>query len=138
MSSKILIAALLGTVIAVPVTESESHTLVTRGDDPPHHIKKGLAYNNGPLTNALSRDNSAVWAYNWGPWRNAPLFQQIPMCRDIGCNKTDLWQNINQKPEDVPYILGYNEPDEITDYGGTDRTVDQVYDGELTAHDDIL
>jgi hypothetical protein len=134
MSAKFLVAALVSTAVAVPV-EQESHQLAARNLDPPFLIKKGLAYDvkQGGLTNSLSLPGSAVWAYNWGSPRNAPLFQQIPMCWGPGCNKDALWSSINEKPDDVPYILGYNEPDEKGDFGGCDKTIQQAYDGELLA-----
>jgi hypothetical protein len=126
-STKFLLAALVGAAAAVPVAEPEPHQLFNR-TDAPFGIKKGLAYNNGAITGILSRPNSATWAYNWGTYLDAPKFQQIPMCHDVGCDKSPIFNKISSG--DTPYVLGYNEPDELYQYGGTQKTVKQAYDGK--------
>jgi hypothetical protein len=125
-ATKFLVAGLAAAVAAVPVAEPEPHQLFNR-TDAPFGIKKGLAYNNGGITNILSRPNSATWAYNWDSAPNAPKFQQIPMCWGPGCPKDGIHNKIGSG--DTPYVLGYNEPDELAKYGGCEKTVQQAYDG---------
>ncbi len=89
-----------------------------RRTDAPFGIKKGLAYNNGAITNILSLHGSATWAYNWGTAMAAPKFQQIPMYWGPG-GKGDangVLKKINAG--DTPWVLGYNEPDGTTANGG--------------------
>jgi hypothetical protein len=60
MSSFLVVTALAVLAAAAPMNQ----TLEQR-TDAPYGIKKGLAYNNGAVTNILSRPGSATWAYNW-------------------------------------------------------------------------
>ncbi|KAH8884414.1 hypothetical protein GQ53DRAFT_752260 [Thozetella sp. PMI_491] len=120
----LLATAFAGLAAALP-TELNS-TLVTR-TDAPFGIKKGLAYNNGAITDILSRPNSATWSYNWGTALNAPKFQQIPMFFSPSTGDTNgVIAKI--KAGDTPYVLGYNEPDEIWGNGGCQATPEQAYD----------
>ena len=101
-------------------------TLSARGTDAPYGIKKGLAYNNGAVTDILSRPGSATWAYNWGAAQSAPKFQQIPMHWGVGPegDKDGIWRKINAG--DTPYVLRYNEPD-FPRPDGCDATPKRAY-----------
>ncbi|KAK0715443.1 glycosyl hydrolase catalytic core-domain-containing protein [Lasiosphaeris hirsuta] len=103
-----------------------NHTLSAR-TDAPYGIKKGLAYNDGSITNVLSRPGSATWAYNWGAAPNAPRFQQIPMFWGPG-RDGDVNGVMARVNEGAPWVLGYNEPDVSREHGGCAATPRQAYD----------
>jgi hypothetical protein len=124
--SVILLAAL---ATAAPLTTPElANATVARRTDAPFGIKKGLAYNNGAITSILSQTGSATWAYNWGTDLNAPLFQQIPMFWGPGSEGNTNGVLAKIAKGDTPWVLGYNEPDEIYTNGGCQATPQQAYD----------
>jgi hypothetical protein len=66
--------------LSLAAAVSAAPTAITPRTDAPFGIKKGLAYNNGAITNVLSTSGSATWAYNWGTASNAPKFQYVKRC----------------------------------------------------------
>ncbi|KAK5658390.1 hypothetical protein OQA88_2367 [Cercophora sp. LCS_1] len=123
-------SAILAFTTAAPTPEPilNNSTLSARGTDAPYGIKKGLAYNNGAITDILSRPGSATWAYNWGAAQHAPKFQQIPMYWGPG-NQGDV-NGIHAKINagDTPWVLGYNEPDVTREHGGCNASPRQAFD----------
>ena len=122
-------SAILSFVSAAPASAPHfNETLQARATDAPYGIKKGLAYNDGGITNILSRPGSATWAYNWGAGQQAPKFQQIPMHWGPGNSgdKAGIHAKINAG--DTPWVLGYNEPDMDRDHGGCHASPREAYD----------
>ncbi|KAL8297925.1 hypothetical protein RB597_007082 [Gaeumannomyces tritici] len=109
-------------------TFDAAEAILRRQTDAPYKIKKGLAYNNGAITNVLSKPGSATWAYNWGAAMNAPKFQQIPMCWGLGsgCDANGINNKISKG--DTPWVLGYNEPDETNANGGCNASPKKAAD----------
>jgi hypothetical protein len=119
-------AIITASLVTLAVAAPSNQTLLAR-TDAPYGIKKGLAYNNGAVTNVLSRPNSATWAYNWGAAMNAPKFQQIPMYWGPGSMGDASGVNAKISAGDTPWVLGYNEPDETFANGGCQQTPQQAY-----------
>ncbi|TVY75710.1 hypothetical protein LSUE1_G008240 [Lachnellula suecica] len=109
---------------AAPTTKSRRFTT-----DAPFGNKKGLAYNSGADTSVLSTTGSATWAYNWGAARNAPKFQQIPMVWGPGSegDQAGALASYHADPNDTPWVLGYNEPDETGANGGCNASPQAAY-----------
>ncbi|KAH8887253.1 hypothetical protein GQ53DRAFT_750069 [Thozetella sp. PMI_491] len=129
--SVFLVSALVGLAATMPLgTTKQAGINVTLNarTDAPFGIKKGLAYNDGSITNILSRPGSATWAYNWGAAQNAPKFQQIPMYWGLGAEGDVNGINAKIAAGDTPYVLGYNEPDMDRGHGGCQATPQQAYD----------
>jgi hypothetical protein len=110
-------------IALIGLTAAMSSNETVRRTDAPFGDKKGLAYNNGDITNILSRGGSATWAYNWGTYFAAPKFQQIPMYHDPGYRQGDRNNILNKIASgDTPWVLGYNEPDVRRANGGCETS----------------
>lgn len=96
----------LVSMLAVVATAAPLSVDVSKRTDTPYGIKKGLAYNNGPLVSHLSLPDSAVWAYNWGASPNAPAYQQIPMMWGTSGDSAGCMSMVKAG---APYVMGYNE-----------------------------
>ena len=129
LSSAAVASAILSFVSAAPApapAPEYNHTLEARGDAP-FGIKKGIAYERGrpDITNSFSRDGSATWSYNWGAQPNAPRFQQIPMY--WGNNgRGDAGGVHRMIDQGARWVMGYNEPDMLTDHGGSFSSPDDA------------
>jgi hypothetical protein len=116
------------TALAVIVVAAPQNNTFEQRSDAPGGNKRGLAYEwwQSSVTNILARPGSASWAYNWGTQMNAPKFQQIPMYWGPG-NQGDaagVMAKINRG--NTPWVLGYNEPDEIHANGGCNASPQQA------------
>lgn len=117
----LILTAFVTAAIAAPTNHG-----LQRRTDAPFGIKKGLAYNDGSQVHTLSRTGSATWAYNWGSEPNAPGFQQIPMVWGPGKGNADLiFAQIHKG--DTPWILTYNEPDELLAHGGCQASPQEAH-----------
>jgi hypothetical protein len=117
-----LTAAVAGVVSALPGNLTQ---LKTRSGV----VKKGLAYNDGSITDLLYADGSVSWAYNWGIYFAAPKFEQVPMIKFLNPkpNEIDIVME-RVKNKQAPWVMGYNEPDETTNNGGIAKSPREAYD----------
>ncbi|TLD11603.1 hypothetical protein PspLS_11552 [Pyricularia sp. CBS 133598] len=137
MKSFLLLALQILSAVATPAPastpdayERELHTNLTqmlKRTDAAGGNKKGAAYNNRASAEELHRFGAASWGYNWKTEQGALSFEQVPMFWGPYNNATPVLDAIDRKRANVRWVMGYNEPDEVTGNGGCQQSPSDAY-----------
>lgn len=119
------------TIAGFLTAASAAPAAVSKRSSAPYGVKKGVCYpaGDGSAAQVLAvSGHGPTWSYNWGTAEQAPKYEQIPMCFNTQCNTGAIASDLNSVSSDHRYVLGYNEPDESTQYGGSDISPGAAYD----------
>ncbi|MCJ1297982.1 hypothetical protein MMC08_000771 [Hypocenomyce scalaris] len=130
-------AALASTSVAAAAQDiaspaSSATATASHSSAPPSTgTKRGLAFNTASLTSAFT-SAPISWAYNWGDSASGlpSDFEFVPMLWGLGSH-TQGWAAAASSAvaSGSEYLLGFNEPDENTQDGGSDLTPSQAVTG---------
>ncbi|MCJ1394304.1 hypothetical protein MMC18_007182 [Xylographa bjoerkii] len=122
---------------AHPVAPSTTSAAVLP-DSPPSGAKRGIVYTSVTQCAPFTSTSAIAWGYNWAATSDnlASSLNYVPMLWGLGGPEltfvADATAALADAPSGEKYIFGFNEPDELPKYGGSNLTVEQAVSGWQT------
>jgi len=118
-----------------PAPAAVSATPVSNSTPPPSGVKRGLAYNTASLCAPLESSSVISWAYNWGSSSEglSSNLDYVPMLWGLSGQQDNFVANTKAAIKlGAKYVMGFNEPDMIQRWGGSELSLTNAITGWKT------